>query len=166
MKKSLGLPLAVLLSMLLGESVAVAKISDFSRPQPLTEWDEQRWDEPTGIMSAGMQTGWWLPEAGPIGAGSKQTSDPRQAEAERLFNEALNLWRVSRWPEAIEKLEQALVLYREAGDLQGEGRTLTGLGAVSSSLGQYPQALSYYEQSLVILREVGDRAGEGVTLNN
>ena len=89
-----------------------------------------------------------------------------QAEADRLYNESFRLWRLSQWREALELLEQALVLYREVGDRQGEGGTLNGLGAVARAFGQYPQALDYYQQALGIIRKIGDRAGEGTILNN
>ena len=92
--------------------------------------------------------------------------ETKQTEADQLFNEATDLFRSFRWQEAFKKLEQALILYREIGDRQGEGRTLIGFGAIADNLGQYPQALDYYEQSLVISREIGDRAVEGLILNN
>jgi CHAT domain-containing protein/Tfp pilus assembly protein PilF len=98
----------------------------------------------------------------------------KKFEAETLFDEALQLWRTSDFQGAWDKLQQALELY-QAPDVrqafpqesrQGEGKTLTGLGAISDSFGQYQQALSYYQQALPIAQEIGDRAGEGTTLNN
>ena len=90
----------------------------------------------------------------------------QQSEANRLFDEAFQLWRQSRWNEALENLITALEIYQAISDHHGEGRTLTGIGAVYRNLGHYEQALQYYEQSLTIRQEIGDRAGEGRTLNN
>src|SRR4028119_1865993 len=67
---------------------------------------------------------------------------------------------------AIVKLEEALKLYREAGDRTGEAATLTWLGGIYSELGEKQKALEYYSQSLPLLRAVGDRRGEATTLNN
>ncbi|MEM9220197.1 MAG: tetratricopeptide repeat protein [Cyanobacteria bacterium P01_F01_bin.150] len=97
---------------------------------------------------------------------SELTPEEKQAEGDRLFNEAVQLWRTSQWQEALERFEKALVLYREVGDRQSEGRTLNGLGIIADDFGQHIQALDYYQQALAISREIGDRAGEGATLNN
>jgi CHAT domain-containing protein/tetratricopeptide (TPR) repeat protein len=110
----------------------------------------------------------------PLMLAQSESAADRLTEAEALFNEALQLWRTSDFQGAWDKLQQALELY-QAPDVrqafpqesrQGEGKTLTGLGAISDSFGQYQQALSYYQQALPIRQEIGDRAGEGVTLNN
>ena len=96
--------------------------------------------------------------------------DPKQettqTEADQIFNESLKLWKISRWQDALEKLEQALILYRELGGRRGEALTLKGFGTIADNLGQYPQALEYYNQALLISRQVRDRAGEGGNLNN
>ncbi|MFG6107278.1 tetratricopeptide repeat protein [Leptothoe sp. EHU-05/26/07-4] len=107
-----------------------------------------------------LQETYWLNAT----VGTKQ--EARKTEADQLFNESLRLWKISRWQEALEKLKQALIVYQEIGDRQGEGRALTGIGAIANNLGQYPQALDYLEQALVIIRETSDRASEGGTLNN
>ncbi len=96
------------------------------------------------------------------------------SEGDRLFGEVLQLWQTSQYQPALEKLEQALEIYRNPEvraafpqeSRQGEGRSLTGLGAISRSFGQYEPALDYYQQALAINQEIGDRQGEGVTLNN
>jgi CHAT domain-containing protein/Tfp pilus assembly protein PilF len=95
-----------------------------------------------------------------------QTSNSRLAEANRLSDEALQLWSTSQFAAALEKWQQALAITREVGDRRGEGTTLSNIGLVYDSLGQYPKALEFYQQALAILREIGDRSGEGTTLNN
>ncbi|MEG4484082.1 CHAT domain-containing tetratricopeptide repeat protein [Microcoleus sp. D2_18a_B4] len=67
---------------------------------------------------------------------------------------------------AIAKLEQALKLYREAGDNRGQTVSLLGLGSVYSALGEQQKALEYYSQSLPLSRETGDRFLEATILNN
>ena len=68
--------------------------------------------------------------------------------------------------EALTCYEQALDLWREAGDLGNEAVTLSSIGLVYNHLGGRQQALTYYQQALPTLRELGDRYGESTTLNN
>jgi tetratricopeptide (TPR) repeat protein len=67
---------------------------------------------------------------------------------------------------AIFKWEEALKLYREAGDRSGEANTLNNIARVYSELGEQQKALEYLDQSLPLSRAVGDRGGEAVTLTN
>src|SRR6476661_438893 len=76
---------------------------------------------------------------------------------------------------AIAKLEEALKLYGETSENEGqaitienEGQALTLLllGKVYDDLGEKQKALEYYSQSLPLQRAVGDRGGEASTLNN
>ncbi|MEM9217647.1 MAG: tetratricopeptide repeat protein [Cyanobacteria bacterium P01_F01_bin.150] len=105
---------------------------------------------------------------------AEMTPEEKLAEGDRLFDESLQFWRTSQWQKALDRLEQALVLYQDMNvraafpweSRQGEGRTLNGLGKIADDFGDYPEALDYYQQALEIRREIGDRAGEGVTLNN
>ncbi len=62
--------------------------------------------------------------------------------------------------------EQALSVFREIGDRQGEGAALGSLGVASARLGEVEQAIGHYQQRLVIAREIGDRRGEGTALGN
>jgi tetratricopeptide (TPR) repeat protein len=68
--------------------------------------------------------------------------------------------------EALAANEQALRLYRNAGDRWNEAATLSNLGHVYAGLGQPQRALEYYQQALPISREVRNRACEAITLNN
>ena len=67
---------------------------------------------------------------------------------------------------AIEKYENALLLWRVAGDRLGESQTLNNLGRVYDDLGEEQKALDYYNQALLLRHAEGDRAGEAQTLNN
>jgi tetratricopeptide (TPR) repeat protein len=67
---------------------------------------------------------------------------------------------------ALAAYDQALRLYRAAGDRGNEAATLGNIGGVYDGLGERQRALEYFGQALPITREVGDRAGEAATLNN
>jgi len=53
---------------------------------------------------------------------------------------------------AIVKYEEALKLYRSAGDREQEATTLNNIGSVYSALGEKQKALEYYSQSLPLSR--------------
>ncbi|MEG4025531.1 tetratricopeptide repeat protein, partial [Microcoleus sp. S13C4] len=62
------------------------------------------------------------------------------------------------------KWEEALKLYRQAGDNEMQGFVLNMLGRVYSELGELHKTLECYTQSLSLLRAVGSRGGEAVLL--
>lgn len=57
-----------------------------------------------------------------------QTSDVRRAEADRLFQKGLQQAQTSQSQAAIQSWQQALAIYREISDRQGEGAALGNLG--------------------------------------
>jgi tetratricopeptide (TPR) repeat protein len=83
-----------------------------------------------------------------------QTPQARKAEADRLLKQGNQQLQTSQFEAALQSLNQALTLYREIKDYQGEGWTLAGLGLVYVELQNYPQAINYYQQSLVIARKI------------
>ncbi|MEG3880634.1 CHAT domain-containing protein [Microcoleus sp. herbarium7] len=89
--------------------------------------------------------------------------------AQKLYEEADKLYQqgtVEAKKSAIVKWEEALKLYREAGDRRREAVILTHIGRVYDELGDKQKALEYYSQSLPLSRAVGDRSGQATTLNN
>ena len=89
--------------------------------------------------------------------------------AEQVYQEAFQLYRqgtTESLRQAIPKFEQAVILYRQAGDKRSEAVSLNNIGYVYSSLGEHQKALEFYNQALPLLRAVGDRGGEANTLNN
>ncbi|MEG3850013.1 CHAT domain-containing protein [Microcoleus sp. herbarium19] len=89
--------------------------------------------------------------------------------AQKLYEEADKLYQqgtVEAKKSAIVKWEEALKLYREAGDRRREAVILTHIGRVYDELGDKQKALEYYSQSLPLSRAVGDRSGEAATLTN
>jgi tetratricopeptide (TPR) repeat protein len=66
--------------------------------------------------------------------------------------------------QAIECYEQALQLYRQMGDRQGEADALRSIGKVLQFLAHYQEALEQCQQALQLYRQVGDRLGEANAL--
>ena len=89
--------------------------------------------------------------------------------AERALTEGVQLYyqrTAESLRKAIAKWEEALKLYRQAGDTSGQAVSLLALGSVYDALGEKQKALEYYSQSLPLTRVVGDRGAEALTLNN
>jgi len=98
-----------------------------------------------------------------------QTQTNEQAEAQRLFDEGLQLFQqqtASSYQQAIKKWEATLPLWRKLGDKANEAKTLVIIGFIYDALGEQKQALDYFQQALPLLQTLGDRAVEAKTLNN
>jgi len=95
-----------------------------------------------------------------------QTTDPRQAEADRLLQQGIRQYQTSQFQAALNSWHKALQLYRVLKDRYKEGWTLGNLAAVYGDLGNYAKAIEYGQQQLVIAREIKDRDGEVAALNN
>ena len=67
--------------------------------------------------------------------------------------------------QAIDKLQQALSVWRELGDPYWTAWSLSSIGVAYYSLSRYEKAIEHYDQALAISREIKDRAGEGILLN-
>jgi len=93
-----------------------------------------------------------------------QTTDAREAEGDRLFQQGLQQFQTREFPAALNSWQQALEIYRALKNRQGEGRALGILGAVNGSMGNHAKAIEYSQQYLVIAREIKDRKGEGAAL--
>ncbi|WP_434684206.1 tetratricopeptide repeat protein [Pseudanabaena minima] len=97
---------------------------------------------------------------------NSQIIQSRKAEADRLLQQGIQLYRASRYREVIQVFEVALEIYREIKDRRGEATSLLGLGEMYRNLGQYQKAIDFYQQSLPIFNQIGDRNGEAASLNN
>ena len=82
-------------------------------------------------------------------------------EAEQLKNGATEDRRKS-----IDKYQEALKLYRRAGDRRGEAETINNIGEIYYNLGEKQKALETTTEALPIFRAAGDRGGEAVALHN
>ena len=92
--------------------------------------------------------------------------EQKQAEADRLFDQGIEEFYRSQYRQGLQSWQQALTIYHEIGDRQGEGNALNRLGNAYDSLGQYQQAIDYHQQRLTIAREIGNRGGEFSGLNS
>ena len=95
-----------------------------------------------------------------------QTTDAREAEGDRLFQQGNQQFQTGQFPAALNSWQQALQIYRALKNREGEGRALWNLGAAYHSLGNYAQAIEYSQQYLAIAREIKYRYGEGAALGN
>jgi len=90
----------------------------------------------------------------------------QQAEADRLLKQGIQQYDISQFQAALQSWQQALIIYREIKDRQGEGWALGSLGIAYHSLGDYAKAIDYQQQSLAIAREIKDRDSEGWALGS
>jgi tetratricopeptide (TPR) repeat protein len=99
----------------------------------------------------------------------KNSQEATRAAAQKASDEGLALFKqqtAQSLQQAIVKLKEALVLWRQVGDKSGEAGTLNNIGLVYSDLGDKKQALQFYNPSLPLSRKVGDKSGEATTLSN
>jgi CHAT domain-containing protein/Tfp pilus assembly protein PilF len=92
---------------------------------------------------------------------SRVAADAASREAVKLHKGTLEAKRKS-----IEKFYEALDLYRQATDRNGEAQTLNNIGEVYWSLGESQKAMEKYNEALPILQTVGNRRWEANTLND
>ncbi|MFB2877873.1 tetratricopeptide repeat protein, partial [Floridanema aerugineum] len=85
-----------------------------------------------------------------------QTNSEKKAEASRLLQQGNQQFKTSKFQEALQSFQQALAIYREIGDRNGEARALGTVGLAYYALGDYQKALDSLQQSLVIARELKD----------
>ena len=137
-----------------------------------------RWVEVHRLAVAGREAGIARDAGGRVGwvwlARSRFADVARLAELTLTLGEDAGAFYQLGWAKdstgdrsaALAAYDQALRLYRAAGDGNNEAATLNNIGAVYRGLGDPQRALEYYRQALPIRREVGDRAGEAVTRYN
>ena len=73
---------------------------------------------------------------------------------------------LGQYSQAVAYHEQALVLFRELGDLVRVADTLSNLGETFRYRGDYRAAISFYQDALTIATEIGYRDGQMVFLSN
>ncbi|MBW4512462.1 MAG: tetratricopeptide repeat protein [Scytonematopsis contorta HA4267-MV1] len=95
-----------------------------------------------------------------------QNNDARKAEADRLLKQGIKQYDISQFEVALQSWQQALDIYREIKDRQGEGAVLVTLGVTYYSIGDYLKAIEYSERSLKIAQEIKNRYSEGLLLGN
>ncbi|MEG4850975.1 CHAT domain-containing protein [Microcoleus sp. B5-D4] len=132
-------------------------------------FDRTQWFLAGMSIALSLQLSQPVAAAVPVGKVVQTAQTNSNDAAKTAFQEAMRLSQQGTEEAlrgAIVKYEEALKLYRKAGDRRGEATTLSNIGSVYSDLGEKQKALEYFGQSLPLWRAVGDRGGEARTLNN
>jgi CHAT domain-containing protein/tetratricopeptide (TPR) repeat protein len=66
---------------------------------------------------------------------------------------------------AINKYEEALSLWRSAGDQSGEAGTLTSAAQVLNYLGERQKAIEYFQRAIALWKAVGDGKGQAIAIS-
>ncbi|MDF5731802.1 MAG: tetratricopeptide repeat protein, partial [Rhizonema sp. PD38] len=77
-----------------------------------------------------------------------QTPADRKAEAERLLQQGREQYQTSQFEAALKSWQQALIIYQEIKDHEGEAKGLLNIGLVYTQRGDYPNAINYLQQGL------------------
>jgi DNA-binding SARP family transcriptional activator/Tfp pilus assembly protein PilF len=96
---------------------------------------------------------------------AQRASDPA-GEAQALASLGVIERRLGRYQHAAEHLQEALIKYREIGEIAGEARALGNLGTVEWQAGRNEQAAQHHQQALALFRDLGDRGGQARALGN
>jgi CHAT domain-containing protein len=95
--------------------------------------------------------------------------DRKRLVAERTYAEAealLNEGKAEAVAKAIERFQQALLLWREMNNRPKEANTLSDLSYSYGLLSNSQKALEYDQQALVVRRAIGDKTGEADSLQS
>jgi len=95
---------------------------------------------------------------------SAKTAQERKSEADRLNERGIQQCQNDKCEPSLELFKQALKIYREIGNRQGESYALGNLGSVYQALGKYDKAIEY--EQLAIAGEIKDRNGKMHGLHN
>lgn len=95
-----------------------------------------------------------------------QSRADKKAQADRLLQQGGQYYQTRQFTEALQFWQQALLLYREIQDYQGEGNALGNIGVAYFALGDYFKAIDYQQQRLASARQIKDRQGESAALAN
>ena len=93
-----------------------------------------------------------------------QTANAQKAQADKLLEQGLQQAQTSEFQAALQSWQQALIIYRQIKNRQGEGKALGNLSFAYYSLGDYAKAIDYEQQYLAIARQIKDRQSEGKAL--
>ena len=93
-------------------------------------------------------------------------NDVKMIMADSLFRQAQAAENLNRTTEAMTALEQARQIYTEAGNRNGEARSLEVKGNILADRSDSPGALDAYKKELALARDIGNRRLEASALNN
>ncbi len=95
-----------------------------------------------------------------------QTIQERQAEAERLLTQGNRQRRADEFTSALESYQQALKIYQELKDTEGQFEALEELGRVYRSQDKHPEAIEYAQKRLELARAIQDYEQEHDALSS
>lgn len=87
-------------------------------------------------------------------------------QADERLQQGASQFQRRQWNTAEHLWQEALRLYRQAGNRVGEGRVLGNLAAIQEAIGRPQAALRLFQQSLAVAEEIGDRRGISFALSN
>ncbi len=86
-------------------------------------------------------------------------------EATARNAKSFTFYMTNRYVEALEQNRQALALFTQVGDLQGEQMALGLMGNALNAMELADEALDFLQRALVLARSRGDRPDEAILLN-
>jgi CHAT domain-containing protein/Flp pilus assembly protein TadD len=102
---------------------------------------------------------------------SYQDALAQYRQSQRRVEEAVTLNCLARtavamadYASALPRFDAALTIYRDLGDLDGQGATEHDIGSAHFNSGRSDEARSHFERALDARRQTGYRVGEGMTL--
>ncbi len=85
--------------------------------------------------------------------------------AQQPYDDAAEAFQQGNYTRALQLYQEALNVYRDISDREGEGETLHKIGATYYRLSLYDEAIDFYQQALTLRQTLSDRPGIGSTLN-
>jgi DNA-binding SARP family transcriptional activator len=128
---------------------------------------EIAWKLPAAAMSFFYRRSHWADWVATHSGGldSARILGDRLAEAWMLNNLGM-AFGLQRKEQAVGCFEEALAIYREIGDQQGQARAANNVAQACLRLCRFPEALQAARRSLAVQQRAGDRYGEGIALGN
>lgn len=97
---------------------------------------------------------------------TNQNREARKAEADRLYQQGIELLSKRQLQPAVEKFQNALVIYQEIQDYNGEQRMRYLIGGIYEQLGESDRAQKYYPATSESFGEVSSNIPEEERLTN
>ncbi|MFE9601389.1 BTAD domain-containing putative transcriptional regulator [Streptomyces hokutonensis] len=107
----------------------------------------------------------WVETSG-TGLAAARDAHDRRGEAQGLADMSAALRHAGRFDEAVDHLQQALVIHRELGDRNARVAALSNLGDAYLESGELGKAVEYTLRGLAIYEIIGDAWGKGIALAN
>lgn len=100
----------------------------------------------------------------PMKVAIAQTVNDRKVEADRLLAQGVREYQTNQFEASLKSGQEALKIYREVSDNNGEAWALNNLGSAYRIFNQTEKSILYYEKALSIFNKLGDYKGEASAL--